>query len=227
MIAIRYEPFPYEVHRNVIPLSLCRAAEVETACLLPDNSPDWLLYGGNEGRGHKFVTKDRSRIPPTCQLILQQYLAPCTPSILEEDSTLASSYFPDLTLHGAGLSLILPGGSLPLHLDADHHPNTGWSRVASAMLYLSECQGGEFCLHERKLEPTMDRGMQESFPINTQIAPTPGTLIIFRCSDYSWHSVNPVLSGQRLALSLFFWSLPQVGSSTKRSRSLFRLDQQK
>jgi hypothetical protein len=218
-MAARCEPFPYEVHRNVVPRSLCRAAEAEVACLLPDNSPDWLLYGGEEGRGHKFVTKDRSRLPPTCQLILQQYLAPCTPAILEEDPTLASSYFPDLTLHGAGLSLILPGGSLPLHLDADHHPNTGWTRVASAMLYLSSCEGGEFVLHDQA--PNHATGVIE-YPINTQIAPTPGTLIIFRCSDYSWHSVNPVISGQRLSLSLFFWSLPLADSATKRSRSLFR-----
>lgn len=198
MSIIHDKPFPHIIIDRWIPEELCLAAAVEW----PQTTwPHWLKYSGD--RGDKFVSHDRSNLTPACDLIVQRLaFIEANPYLLIKES------FPDLTLYGAGMSMILSGGSLPLHLDSDHHPVTGWRRAASAIVYLTDCGGGELELW---------------YPERTTakvIAPKPGRLVVFECGDQAWHSVAPVTYGKRLSVSCFFWKLP-AGEPVSRPRAKF------
>lgn len=184
---LQIHPFPHVVIDDFVTPELCRAACAEWPA---PNWPHWLKYEGE--RGEKYVTHDSLRLTPACHEIISRLA-----SLPVEALIGVKSSFPDLSLYGAGMSMIRTGGELPLHLDSDHHTNTGWERVASAVLYLSSCEGGALQLWSESGER-----------IEASIAPRPGRLVMFECSDISWHSVAPVDCGSRLSLSMFFWRQP-------------------
>ena len=193
-------PFPHVVIDDFVSPELCLAACVEWPA---STWPHWLKYSGE--RGDKFASHDAARLTPACRLIVDLMAQQRIAELID-----VCGAFPDLSLYGAGMSMIRAGGELPLHLDSDHHPVTGWERAASAMIYLSPCEGGEFQLWSGGGER-----------IEKQIAPRPGRLVLFACSDASWHSVAPVDAGDRLSLSLFSWRLPTGGAARKRPRAQF------
>lgn len=198
------DPFRHCVIDGFVSRELCRAASVEW----PDARwPHWHRYEGREGT--KFSTKDASRLPPACAEIVRQILGLRLSTILGIDGT-----FPDFTLHGAGMHMIPQGGRLPLHLDGDHHPLTGWGRAASCVLWIDEwlpVWGGQLRLWGgNAAEPSV------------AIDPAPGRLAIFECSDASWHDVAAVAtdaSYPRRSLAAFFWS--QTAKKTLRPRAEF------
>lgn len=196
-------PFRFAVIDEFIPAPLCRAACAEWPA---ETWPFWLRYEGE--RGDKFVSKDPDRLTPACRLILAR-MAEINPEelLLPEIRNPKSEIFPDLSLYGAGMSMILPGGDLPRHLDGDHNPVTGWGRAASAIVYLSDCSGGELLLWDG------ERAQRS-------IRPVPGRLALFECNDQAWHSVAEVTAGRRLSLSLFFWT--PAGAQRQRSRARFQ-----
>lgn len=102
--------------------------------------------------------------------------------------------FPDLDgLNGAGLHHMDAGGQLGRHMDAQIHPSRPWRRVASAVLYLDKCAGGEleFCdPHGTVLE---------------SVAPEFNRMVLFSCEN-NWHRVAPCLSLRR-SICLFFWKI--------------------
>lgn len=203
---LRREPFLHFVQDEFVPAELCRAACAEW----PDECwPHWLRYDGE--RGQKLATRDALRLTPACAEIIREMARLPLLSLTGIVGT-----FPDLTLYGAGMSQINAGGELPLHLDSDHNPVTGWERAASAMLYLSDCEGGWLHLWGRDIhEPEVE------LQIISSIAPRAGRLVLFECGPAAWHSVGPVTSGKRLSLSLFFWRL--AGSEPHvRPRAEFR-----
>jgi hypothetical protein len=67
-------------------------------------------------------------------------------------------------------------------------------RSHSMILYLSECEGGEFFFY--------DNG------IKTFVNPTPGTLVGFTSGPENIHGVNKVVSGVRYALAIWFTKNP-------------------
>ncbi len=194
------DPFLHIVIDDFVPAELCRAACAEW----PDERwQHWLRYDGE--RGTKFATRDALRVPPICQEIIRDLLR----LPLERLTGLAGT-FPDANLYGAGMHWIPAGGALPLHLDGDHNPVTGWERAASALVYVSPCEGGDLQLWDAAGKT-----------IVKSIAPQPGRLVVFECGDNSWHSVAPVTGGNRLSLSSFFWRLPRH-STYRRARADFR-----
>ena len=194
------EPFRHLVADNWFAPELCRAACAEW----PDERwPYWLRY--EDARGSKYVTRDPDRLTPACKALVQQMLGLRLDGLLYLPDT-----FPDTSLYGAGMSMFLRGSDLPLHLDSDHNPITKWERAASAILYLSECDGGELQLWNRT-----------GIRVDKWVAPKVGRLVIFECGDTSWHSVAPVIAGRRLALSLFFWRQPAADFEPRRPRAEF------
>lgn len=193
------DPFPHLIIDDFVPAELCRAAVAEWP---DDRWPHWLRYDGERGR--KLVTKDPLRLTPACAEILREMSR-----LRIADLTGIGDTFPDLALHGAGMSLIDRGGELPLHLDSDHHPVTGWERAFSAMVYLQTCGGGRLRLWD-----------VAGRVIVKEIDPEPGRLVLFECSDRAWHSVEAVCESRRLSLSLFFWRFP-TGAAPKRARAEF------
>lgn len=100
--------------------------------------------------------------------------------------------FPDLDgLNGSGLHSMSAGGKLGLHLDAEFHPLRPWRRVASAVLYLDQCDGGQLELCEP--DGTVIRDIEPQF----------NRLALFACPG-AWHRVAECRSLRR-SLCLFWW----------------------
>ena len=97
----------------------------------------------------------------------------------------------DPGLYAGGMHSMAPAEYVRTHLDCDGHPLMPWTRRVNVMLYLGDCDGGELVLHHD------DR--------KTNIKPRSGRLVLFECSDSSFHSVTKVESGCRKSLMVCFW----------------------
>lgn len=168
-----------EVIDNAVSMGLVSAAQVEWP---NDTWPHWHRY--NDCNSVKYSSKDATRLTPACRLLVDE--------IAQRD--VPDGFFPDLTLYGAGMHMIKRGGHLSLHRDAERHPVTGWYRRLNAVLYLTDCSGGELVIG------------------NKVIKPVAGRLVTFSCELK--HSVNVVESGVRNSLALFWWSLDGSGDTT-------------
>lgn len=162
---------------NYLPLCLA-AAETWPA----PTWPHWHRY--NYEHSNKYATKDPDRISRACRLLVDHMSCLWCPA----------GTFPDLNLHGAGMHWIREGGFLGKHRDSDVHPITGWYRKWNAILFLSDCEGGELLVDG--CEP---------------IKPKLGRMVQF--DSHVPHEVLPVTSGDRKSVSLFWWSLDGEGDS--------------
>lgn len=109
---------------------------------------------------------------------------------------------------GGGMHQSGPGARLDTHVDFDRHPETGWRRKVNLLLYLNQGWRQEWggCL-ELGTKPFI-------------VAPEFGRMVVFECSDKSWHGhPAPVAEGHiRRSLAVYFYDpddLPQgAGHST-------------
>lgn len=180
-----------KVIRNIIPRSLCLAAEAAWP------SPDWPYWHRYNGEtANKFGSMDRSRIPPACLAALDALALAVVPHIGDS--------FIDYDLHAAGMHMMPPGGFLGRHLDAECHPIRPWRRTHSIVMSVNSCWG-ELCGGELVIEP------------DTVIDVQPGRAVIFETDD-TWHQVNRVntdVSGlYRKTLALFAWTEAECSGRT-------------
>lgn len=141
--------------------------------------PHWHRYSGNDSE--KYATKDRLRLTYPCSLLIQGMITK-----LSENCPLVKGSFPDLELYGSGMHWIPEGGFLAPHVDSEKHAFHEWYRVASSVLFISPCEGGELVVDGK------------SVPVN------PGSIATIDSSVKHW--VNPVTKGERYTLSVFWWS---------------------
>lgn len=194
-------PFRHEIIDNWAPPELVRAAETEW----PDEHwPFWHRYDNG-----KLTTKDPLRIPPACSELIRRML--CLPI---SELMGVSDAFGDWNCHACGLHGMPPGSSLGIHLDSDHHPNTGWQRACNAVFYLNshweDERGGQFELYnatgthcEKRISPKFNR------------------LVLFQPSDVSYHAVSEVTGPEtRKTLTVFFWTQSQ-GRHSQRPTAQF------
>jgi len=163
---------------------IARAAATE----FPDDSWEhWHRY--DDSTALKFGTRDRLRIPPACLELLNQMNNISAGSLLGRDGL-----FPDFQYHAGGMHLIPPGGFLGTHIDAQRHPQCGWKREASAVLFLNEDwgdSGGELVLESSG----------KTIPVEFN------KLAVFRSGVDTPHRVEQVTGQQcRKTLAVFFWS---------------------
>ena len=94
---------------------------------------------------------------------------------------------------GGGMHQSGPGAHLDVHVDFDRHPETLWRRKVNALLYLNrdwdESWGGCLELGGQKITPEF------------------GRLVVFECSDHSWHGHPvPVADGHvRRSLATYYY----------------------
>lgn len=101
---------------------------------------------------------------------------------------LPAGCFVDMSLHGAGLHWIRPGGRLPRHLDAERHPTNPWIRTHSAVCFLDSIKdGGELVLNDGR----------------DVIQPHSGLVVAFE-TLHNWHWVNRT-DVERRTIALFAW----------------------
>lgn len=107
---------------------------------------------------------------------------------------------------GGGMHQSGPGAHLDTHVDFDRHPQTGWRRAVNLLLYLNRGWRPEW-------GGTLELG-------SLQVLPEFGKLVVFSCSDHSWHGhPQPVADGQlRRSVAVYYYDpdeLPQgQGHST-------------
>ena len=176
-----------QVIDDAIPPQLLRAI----AATWPDESwRGWHHY--NDGNSVKRATRDAEQIPRAAWPCLYAMANIITHPV----------GFPDWELQGSGLHEMPVGGRLGRHLDSDVMPATGWRRELSCVLFLNECEGGEFVIYEQAIEPKFNR------------------LIVFATTDDAWHEVKTVRgSVPRRSLSLFYWS--KNATDGKRAKAMF------
>lgn len=98
---------------------------------------------------------------------------------------------------GGGMHQSGPGAHLDVHVDFDRHPETGWRRAVNLLLYLNDGWlpewGGSLDLHD-------DNGV-------VSLTPEAGRMVIFRCSDRSWHGHPlPVADGHvRRSVAVYYY----------------------
>lgn len=176
------------------PIGLIKAAR---ATWLPETSGLWHKYENG-----KLATKGPDSLPAACGLLIERMASLPIDSLLNVPGA-----FPDVEfLHGAGLHQMPPKVSLGLHLDSERHPTLPWRRVASAVLYLDTCEGGEleFCEPGGKLIKSV--GSKEN------------RLVAFATSR-QWHRVNECQSIRR-SLCMFFWG--ELTGEESSDRAVFQ-----
>ncbi len=97
---------------------------------------------------------------------------------------------------GGGMHQSGPGAHLDVHVDFDRHPQTGWRRAVNLLIYLNhgwrQENGGCLELH--------------GGPRPVVIAPEFGRMVVFRCSDHSWHGhPMPVVDGIRRSIAVYYY----------------------
>lgn len=194
------EPFLHVVIDDWAPPELVRAAEAEWP------APLWAHWHRYENG--KLTTKDPLRFPPACAELLRRMLCLSIGELTGIEGT-----FGDWNCHGAGLHAMPPGAKLGVHLDSDHHPQTGWVRAANAVLYVNRQWeadwGGEFELYGTHGERCLKR-----------IGPRFNRLVLFAPSDVSYHAVSEVRGEEaRKTLTVFFWRHGDCGQ--RRARAQF------
>ncbi len=129
--------------------------------------------------------------PATTQLILD-LLSPemcqAVASMLGYDVLVGDVY-------GGGMHLSGPGARLDTHTDFNTHPRTGWRRRANLLLYLNHHWlpdwGGVLEL----------RGTKDG-PVEASLTPELGRLVVFECSENSWHGHPRPIKGEHWRRSL-------------------------
>lgn len=120
---------------------------------------------------------------------------------------------PDPTLHGGGLHVTSPGGSLACHLDYDRHPHIQGKRRAVNLIVFTHPRweadwGGEFYLADPMGKPVVT------------LSPQPGRLVAFETNDLSYHGVLP-MTGPAERVSIAAYLLTDATPANTRQRALF------
>lgn len=97
-------------------------------------------------------------------------------------------------VYGGGMHMSGPGARLDVHRDFNRHPATGWRRRANLLLYLNEGWRPEW-------------GGVLELDHTERILPTFGTMVIFECSERSWHGhPDPITEGHwRKSVATYFY----------------------
>lgn len=153
--------------------------------------PYWHRY--DDG---KLATKDPDRLPASAQAVVRQMLNLPIASLIG-----AQDAFPDFNLHGAGMHCHPRGSRLGVHCDAETHPLTGWTRVASAILYAepdwNPDWGGE-----------LEFWRDPESGATAKVAPLFNRLVIFKTPNAYHGMPSPVRCPKghsRKSLAVFFW----------------------
>lgn len=101
---------------------------------------------------------------------------------------------------GGGMHQSGPGAHLDTHVDFDRHPDTGWRRAVNLLVYLNQGWQKEW------------GGCLELGADAVQVVPELGRMVVFRCSDQSWHGhPQPVADPHvRRSLAVYFYDPDDV-----------------
>lgn len=190
----RTEPFGHVIIDGFWDPAQLAAAETE----FPEgSSPAWITYTEGHERG-KQEGSDPAWWGPETRLLLtsMQALAPHVAKLAGITEELTGD------TNGGGMHQTGTGGCLAMHRDFSYHPVTGLERRLNCLLFLNQGWrrewGGLLYLGDRR---------------QVEVVPEFNRMVIFECSDKSWHGhPEPVIAGHvRRSLACYFYSQPRGG----------------
>ena len=195
-------PYPAIYIEDFFPnTSLLRAAAESYNSMDHD---DWVKYGGEDSHQVQWCNKLGRENIPSAVLIVMDYMA--THFDPNEVFGLTDNAFPDLSYYGGGM-MVTPnkhheGGHLEMHVDATHHRiNKDWKREYSVILGLSE-----------RYDSSFDLLIHDGYNKNARIPYKFNSLWAFKCSENSFHGVDPITNGyDRKTLGIMYWSRGKEG----------------
>lgn len=183
-------PFSHWVTDDAIPADTATAVAGEFP---PLDDPRWYTFNGRHETG-------KQQGGPECwgprtREVMGWLLSP---QFCADLTTLTG--IPDLVgdIHGGGMHQSGPGARLDIHVDFNRHPRTGHRRAVNLLLYLNPGWDPEWggCLElHGDTDPVV-------------IVPEQGRMVIFTCSDTSWHGHPvPVADGHiRRSLAAYYYA---------------------
>lgn len=164
-----------------------------------------LLEGGD-----KIAISNYKEMPPFTQEVLKFFHSPEFTSYLSEVTGIPG-LLPDETLHWSGMRGMLPGSWQLIHSDARKHPVTKQRKELTVLYYLNEGYNrtrDEGCLELWNDDMTM---------CIEKVEPRFNRLVIFQCTDTSYHGV-PIVKGERRFIT---FSPVSSQEGTERYKALF------
>ena len=112
---------------------------------------------------------------------------------LEEETGFSGLLFDPMGV-GEGISKMTKGCKLDPHIDFNWNNRVKLNRAFSLMIYLGECEGGEFRLWDKERKNIMWTHV-----------PNHNTSVLFKNNDSAPHSVTEITSGTRYAIRQFYY----------------------
>jgi len=197
-------PYPALYIENFFPNESLLRAAAESYDLVDD----WVKYGGGDSNQIQWCNKlGRENIPSPALIVMDYMVTHFDPN---KTFGLTENAFPDLSCYGGGI-MVTPnknkeGGYLGMHVDASTHGiHKDWRREYSVILGLSE-----------KYDSSFDLIIHDGKKNHTRIPYKFNSLWAFKCSESSWHGVNPITNGyDRKTIGVMYWSKDKDGKEVK------------
>jgi hypothetical protein len=169
---------------------------------------DWVKYGGEDSNQIQWCNKlGRQNIPSPALIVMDYMVTHFDPNKI---FGLTENAFPDLSCYGGGI-MVTPnknkeGGYLGMHVDASTHGiHKDWRREYSVILGLSE-----------EYDSSFDLIIHDGKKNHARIPYKFNSLWAFKCSENSWHGVNPITNGyNRKTVGVMYWSKDKDGKEVK------------
>ncbi len=136
--------------------------------------------------------RKKTSVPGGVSGIMEDALCFMAASQLMGNKVFPYKAHPDLSFYGAGVSIMQKGDFLKPHVDHAINPVTGFTRVYNFLVYLTACEGGTLRLI----------GDDAEF----RLQPKPNRACFFQSWGDAVHAVETVTGGERVALSVYFYS---------------------
>lgn len=197
-------PFPHCVIHNVLPLELAKSLQDEILDL-----PKTYFDRYSNPFEQKSTLRDKTNLPPKCTSLFQYLTSKDWLSKLSE--LVGYELLNDPTRNFWGIHTFQNGDKLDIHCDAGQHPLTGQKKQITLGLYLSKnwdtSYGGNLELWSgdcSSLDTATLKACEVKVPCKFN------TMVIFTCSDNSWHGApEPVKcpdNATRIFLTLSYLS---------------------
>lgn len=165
---------------------------------------DYCIEDGGK-RGSNYANPDPSSFPDAFKA-LDTFLSSSEFIRFLESLTGIEGLLYDPEYQGGGLRESRKRGFLPVHLDFNKHPKTGYHRRLNLLLYLNEGWhddwGGHIQVHRDPRKHVADSLVQGFSPINNRC-------FIFETSEHSWHGfskLNCPENAGRKAVSIYYFT---------------------
>ena len=180
-------PFEHWIIDDFLPTEMAQAARDH----FHEGTGEWIK------RHHLYSRNKQTRTAGLSEPAEQALQALECPGMLAYVSALTGikGLHADSMRFGGGQHVTTRGGSLGIHADFTHHPQTGMRRALNVLLYLNECESGGLELWDARVQQRKQLVM-----------PKFNRAVIFKTSVTSFHGhPEPLAESERLSLAVYYY----------------------